>query len=119
MRFVIGGRASGKNEYVKNKYGAAEIPDADFNNIMTARAVKNFHIFVRENISTDIRGLVDEICEKNPDIIIISDEVGCGVVPSDDFEREWRERAGRANCYIADRADEVVRVVCGIGTVIK
>ena len=119
MRFVVGGRASGKSEYVKNKYGAAEIPDADFNNIMTARAVKNFHLFMRENMNENIRALVDEICEKNHDIIIISDEIGCGVVPSDDFEREWRERAGRANCYIADRADEVVRVVCGIGTVIK
>lgn len=119
MRFVIGGKASGKVEYVKNKYGAEEIPDADFENIMTERAVKNFHIFIRENINTDIRAFVDEICEKNPDIIIISDEVGCGVVPEDGFEREWRERAGRANCYIASRADEVVRVVCGIGTVIK
>ena len=57
--------------------------------------------------------------EKEPDCIIISDEVGNGIVPADAFEREYRERTGRILVELAGRADEVVRVVCGISQKIK
>lgn len=57
--------------------------------------------------------------EKNPDSVIISDEVGCGIVPADAFEREYRERTGRILVELARQAEEVVRVICGIGQKIK
>ena len=47
--------------------------------------------------------------------VIISDEVGCGVIPLDKFDREWRECVGRELCGLAADADEVWRVNCGIG----
>ena len=56
---------------------------------------------------------------KGTELVIISDEVGCGVVPVDDFERSYREAVGRVNCFFAERADQVIRVVCGIGIRIK
>jgi len=37
----------------------------------------------------------------------------------DKCDREWREAVGRTCCYIAKKADEVVRVVCGVGNRIK
>ena len=37
----------------------------------------------------------------------------------DKGDREWRETVGRTCCYIAKKADEVVRVVCGVGNRIK
>lgn len=46
-------------------------------------------------------------------------EVGCGIVPVDAGEREWRERAGRLGCLLAAEAEAVVRVTCGIGRVVK
>ena len=49
----------------------------------------------------------------------ISTEIGYGVVPMDKGDREWRETVGRTCCYIAKKADEVVRVVCGVGNRIK
>lgn len=52
-------------------------------------------------------------------LVIICDEVGCGLVPVDAFERNWREQVGRTCCYLASRAEQVVRVVCGIGTKLK
>lgn len=51
--------------------------------------------------------------------VIISDEVGCGVVPVDRFEREWRETVGRICCLLAKDAEQVVRVFCGVPMVLK
>lgn len=118
MRFIIGGSHSGKSAYAEKAYGVTDIPDADFDNVFTAAAVKNFHLFIRK-IQGDTKIIIDEILEKNPDIIIICDEIGCGIVPVDAADRDWRERLGRTCCYIARKAETVVRVICGIGNVIK
>ena len=98
MRFVIGGADSGKRDFVRENYGIDEILMAD---------------------GKDIVAVIDEISEKNHDITIISTEIGYGVVPMDKGDREWRETVGRTCCYIAKKADEVVRVVCGVGNRIK
>ena len=46
-------------------------------------------------------------------------EVGGGVVPVDKNERAAREAAGRLGCLLAQRADAVVRVFCGIPVYLK
>lgn len=53
------------------------------------------------------------------EIVIISDEIGYGLVPIDAFEREYREVDGRIHCYLAGYAAQVIRVTCGIGIRIK
>lgn len=63
--------------------------------------------------------LAELIFQKNPEIVIISNELGCGVVPIDKADRLWREWTGRICSAIAARSEEVVRVVCGIGMRIK
>ena len=52
-------------------------------------------------------------------LVLVSDEVGSGIVPIDAFEREFREKNGRVNCYLAGQAEQVIRVTAGIGTRIK
>ena len=59
--------------------------------------------------------LIDEC----PKLIVISDEVGCGVVPIDREEREWREAVGRVCCLLAQRSERVDRVYAGILTCLK
>ena len=59
---------------------------------------------------------LDELASKE---IVIADEIGCGLVPLDASEREKRERAGRLACMLAERADKVIRVVCGCPQVLK
>ena len=54
-----------------------------------------------------------------PEAVILCDEVGCGVVPMDRAQRDWRERVGRTCCALAQRADRVVRLYCGIPTLLK
>ena len=53
------------------------------------------------------------------DRVIVMDEVGSGIVPMEKADRLWREACGRCGCMIAARADRVIRLVCGIPTIIK
>ncbi|NCE63443.1 cobinamide kinase [Pseudoflavonifractor sp. 524-17] len=51
--------------------------------------------------------------------VVIASEIGGGVVPVDPAERAYREAAGRLSCLLAGEAETVVRVFCGIPTVLK
>jgi len=51
--------------------------------------------------------------------VVTATELGCGVVPVDSAQRLEREKAGRLACLLAQRADCVVQMFCGIPTVIK
>lgn len=65
----------------------------------------------------DLDLLVQRLAEQYA--VVIATEVGGGVVPTDPAQRWARERAGRLACLLAQRADTVVRVFCGIPTVLK
>ena len=52
-------------------------------------------------------------------VILVTNEVGWGVVPDNPLARCFRDLAGRCNQVIAAAADEVVMVVCGIATTLK
>lgn len=51
--------------------------------------------------------------------VVISREVGCGVVPMDPEERLWRERHGAALQQLSRQAEQVFRVFCGLAEVLK
>ena len=105
MILVIGGAFQGKRDFVKNKFGEAEV-------------FENFHLKVRECMKNN--GDVSELTANAVKYdIVISDEVGSGIIPLDKFDRDWRELVGRELCKIAAKADEVWRVNCGIGQRIK
>ena len=40
-------------------------------------------------------------------------------MPVDSFERKYRDVNGRVNCFLAENAEQVIRVICGIGKRIK
>ncbi|MGQ0812646.1 MAG: bifunctional adenosylcobinamide kinase/adenosylcobinamide-phosphate guanylyltransferase [Nitrospiraceae bacterium] len=46
-------------------------------------------------------------------IVVVSNELGMGLVPVDRFSRAFRELAGRVNQQVAAEADEVYAVMCG------
>ena len=52
-------------------------------------------------------------------VILVSNEVGLGVVPDSQLGRQFRDLAGMANQAVAAVADEVVMTVAGIPVVIK
>jgi adenosylcobinamide kinase/adenosylcobinamide-phosphate guanylyltransferase len=53
------------------------------------------------------------------DLIIVTNELGMGVVPDNAMAREFRDSAGRLNQRMAAVADEVVLLVSGVPLVVK
>lgn len=109
MIFIFGGAYAGKENYAKNTFG---------NN---KKIIRDIHLLVRDAIKSGKNPYdeIERLTENNPDAVFISDETGCGIVPMDKLESEWRETVGRINCMLAERAEKVIRVVCGIGVTIK
>lgn len=87
--------------------------------IYTTKLLYHFHEYIRRLMQEEQELSVEELLQKNPDLILVTNELGYGVVPVDRFDREYREKTGRVCCEIAKQATEVHRVICGIGTVIK
>lgn len=124
MKMIIGGAFQGKTSYAKERFKEIQWvkgQDADLEDLLKCEGVIGFHNFIRNEMieKKDLGLLAEMIIEKNPSIIIVSDEVGYGIVPMDAFEREYREQVGRICTRLASNCDEVVRVICGIGMVIK
>ena len=88
---------------------------------MTAEGVLDFQEFIRKELKAgnDLSNFAEELAVNNPDIILVSLEVGYGVVPMDAFDRKYREAVGRICTSLAAKSQKVIRVVCGIGMVIK
>ena len=57
--------------------------------------------------------------EKNPDALVICNDISCGVVPVDETLRKWREAVGRSLAELSRVSDETVRLFCGIPAVLK
>ncbi len=51
--------------------------------------------------------------------VIISREIGSGIVPMEPFERLWREEHGRLLNMLASRSERVTRIFCGLAEVLK
>lgn len=127
MELYIGGYAQGKLNYVLKQKGipmdkvmdASVIPEGGIGGEI--RIVNHFHLFVRSCLreGRDPEELVAAITADNPDLILISDEVGNGIVPMEAEEREYRERLGRILCGLAEKAGKVERIICGIGQRLK
>ena len=63
---------------------------------------------------------LETICqERKAELVIICDELGCGVVPAVYEDRIYRENVGRIVCELAAQAECVERIVCGISCRIK
>ncbi len=46
--------------------------------------------------------------------VLICDDISCGVVPLSAQERAWREGCGRMLSALAQQADTVTRIFCGL-----
>lgn len=124
MEMIIGGAFQGKSAYAKEHFpdvvwisgGAAEEEE-----LLHADGILGFHEYIRKEMKEgrEVSTLAAKLIQENPEVILVSDEVGYGVVPIDAFDRAYREAVGRVCTELAAHSSRVVRVVCGIGTVIK
>ena len=127
MKLIIGGTAQGKLEYVLLKHDVQK--NMVWDGVLPNDRELNGNIVIINHLHQWIKNCMvsggcpeDEIMsflDCNEDCIIICDEIGNGIVPIDPFEREYRERTGRILVQLAMRAEEVERIICGIGQKIK
>lgn len=124
MILVTGGCFQGKTAYACDTFGVDKEEAADgmtcsFAEIESTKLLYHFHEYIRRMMMEEKELDLDRLMEVNPDLILVTNELGYGVVPIDKFDRAYREKTGRVCCQVALRAKEVHRVVCGIGTIIK
>lgn len=126
MKLITGGAFQGKVSYAKEYSGISDAEivcaeSASAEDIMRCRAVSGLHLLIKSASipPSEAAAFVDGIYESNPNIIIICDEVGSGIVPLERSDRDWREAVGRACCRAAELSELVVRIHCGLPHVIK
>lgn len=107
MTLIVGPLFSGKRKAAMALLGCEEAE-------LARRAVWDVQDLAADR--ADLEALADELARRE---VVIATEVGGGVVPVDAEERRRREAAGRLGCLLAQRADVVIRVFCGIPTVLK
>ena len=83
---------------------------------------KKSYVKIVEKLDKNVENTVNEllnITNQFENTIIVSNELGLGLVPSYPLGRYFREIAGKMNQTVAKRADEVYFVVSGIPMKIK
>ena len=123
MILVTGGAFQGKTDYVRRQIGCAvtDGTKCTFDDARHAPCIKNYQVLVRRLAESGIDPIAftKTLCAENPACTVILDEIGCGIIPLEKGERIWREQVGQCGCILAEHADAVVRLVCGIPTTLK
>ena len=74
---------------------------------------------IENAVFTEVNKILDFSRTYTGDIIIVSNEVGLGLVPENPLGRYFRDIAGSMNQIVAAGSDEVYMVVSGIPVKIK
>lgn len=135
MELVLGGRACGKMDYVLGKYPRCCVlsEDAAWEVCLrkaqdldpgTALVVNHLDLGICRALRAgktqeEILAFLDALCRLAPSLVLVTCEVGCGIVPMDPFARTFRETVGRISTALAARAETVTRLQCGIPMTLK
>ena len=126
VHLIIGGAFQGKLQYAETLYskicwydGAECQPEQLEKELTKIDGIAHFELLVRRWMedgreTEELTGLL--MNRRKGLVVLISDEIGYGLVPVDAFERKYREAHGRLMTDLAAQAQRVDRVVCGIGT---
>ena len=83
---------------------------------------KKMYIQTLEKLNKNVENSVNKllnVTNEFENVIIVSNELGMGLVPSYPLGRYFREIAGKMNQIVAEKADEVYFLVSGISMKIK
>ena len=123
MHLVIGGAYQGKLTWAVKEYALSEDELCDLANAepdALKRCYYHLESFTRraaiQNMSAE--SVVLTLCQRE-DAVIVSREIGSGIVPMDSSERAMRELHGTVLKRLAMRAETVTRVFCGLAEVLK
>ncbi len=114
--------------HIVKKIGAAQVVIVDCITLLVSNILGQYTDQAGEQIDTPLieKGVISEISELiecinrvDASFIIVTNEVGMGLVPANQMGRLYRDLLGRANQLLAERADEVYLMVAGLPVKIK
>ena len=109
MKLIIGGADQGKLTWAVEQFGLT--PDMLCDLARGFQPGKRCYYHLEALTRTGGAVSPDRFPE---DAIVISREVGSGVVPMDAAERAWRERHGALLQQLSRRSETVIRIFCGL-----
>lgn len=104
MILVTGGRGAGKRNFVTDVLGFSPEQFAEDGPVLYGLE------------SMDPLPSLETLLDRE---VVVCREVGCGVVPMDRGDRDWREAVGRLCCALAREAEAVYRLQCGLAMRLK
>ena len=104
MILVTGGRGAGKRSFVTDVLGFSPEQFAEDGPVLYGLE------------SMDPLPSLETLLHRE---VVVCREVGCGVVPMDRGDRDWREAVGRLCCALAREAEAVYRLQCGLAMRLK
>jgi adenosylcobinamide kinase/adenosylcobinamide-phosphate guanylyltransferase len=81
--------------------------------------LSNIMLADNRDVECESRKLVDAAAGAKTKVILVTNEVGCGIVPENALARSFRDHAGRLHQRAAEQAAEVHWMIFGIGLRIK
>lgn len=125
MELIIGGAYQGKLDYAKRTFGIADDDIFECGDGLPLELSKKcITHFERWCYGCSVNGIepkekLSEISELISDKVIICNDISCGIVPIEPDIRAWRECVGRTLTFLAQTADSVTRIFCGIPQKLK
>ena len=113
MILITGPRCSGKSRLAERLLEQFRAEDAPAG---TEYAAEVQTLAEKAGSREELEALADRLAGF---LVVTASETGCGVIPADRAEREKREKEGRLCCLLAERASAVIRMCCGIPSVLK
>lgn len=109
----------GKNidTILMNLRGLCEVVILDCLTMMTSNLL--LELKEENKVIQRIESLLKVINESDMTIVVVTNEVGCGIVPDKKLGRDFRDLAGCVNQLFAQASDEVYLMVTGIPLKIK
>ncbi len=124
MMLLTGGAYQGKTAYLLKNMPDIVCTDGEtcsFSEAEHAQCINHYHALIRRifEAQEDPAAWTARYCDAHPDGIILLNETGCGIIPLDSAERRLRELTGICGCIVAEHAQTVIRITCGIPSAIK
>lgn len=113
---------------IRQKLGGAQVVIIDCVTLLVSNIFGQFTnetgelidtTYVEKEATSEISRLVDCISRLDASFIIVTNEVGMGLVPANKMGRLYRDLLGRANQLLAEQADEVYLMVASLPVPIK
>lgn len=76
-------------------------------------------LLAEADLASESENLIEALVSCASPVVVVSNEVGQGIVPDSPLSRRFRDAQGRLNRQIAGRAERVIAVMAGLPMVLK